>query len=109
MACYCPGDDGRARSVLIHAGDWKAFASTFGLLFVAEIGDKTQLAVLSLAGKQVQPLAVFVGGTLALVAVTTIGVIGGEGLCRFIPRRMLLWLSAVAFVVMGALVGFGVL
>jgi putative Ca2+/H+ antiporter (TMEM165/GDT1 family) len=91
------------------AWDWKAFGSTFGLLFVAELGDKTQLAVLSLAGKWGGPWIVFLGGTLALTLVTALGVVGGQGLCRLIPERLLLWISAIAFVTMGILMGFGVL
>jgi putative Ca2+/H+ antiporter (TMEM165/GDT1 family) len=92
-----------------YAWDWKAFGSTLGLLFVAELGDKTQLAVLSLAGKWRGPWAVFLGGTLALTLVTALGVVGGQGLCRLIPERLLLWISAIAFVTMGILMGFGVL
>ncbi len=89
--------------------DWKAFSSTLGLLFVAELGDKTQLAVLSMAGKWGAPWAVFAGGALALILVTGIGVVGGQGLCKIIPERILLWISAVAFVVMGILMGLNVL
>jgi len=116
-ACPLPGSDGfgygcthpqPVRSSLVSPHTWKAFGSTFGLLFVAEMGDKTQLAVLSLAGKRAASLPVFVGGALALTAVTALGAIGGQALCRFIPKRVLLWVSAVAFVVMGALIGFGV-
>ena len=90
------------------ARSWKAFAATFGLLFVAELGDKTQLAVLSMATKSA-PWPVFVGGGLALTAVTALAVVGGEGLCRLIPKRVLLGVSAAAFVVMGALMGVEVL
>jgi len=89
--------------------DWRVFAATFGLLFVAEMGDKTQLAVLGLAGERGTPLAVFLGGALALIAVTAVGVVGGQGLTRLIPQRVLLWMSALAFVLMGVLMGFGVL
>jgi Ca2+/H+ antiporter, TMEM165/GDT1 family len=89
--------------------DWRAFGSTLGLLFVAELGDKTQLAVLSLAGKHSSPWSVFAGGALALTLVTAMGVIGGQGLCRLVPKRILLGVSASAFVVMGVLVGLGVL
>jgi putative Ca2+/H+ antiporter (TMEM165/GDT1 family) len=91
------------------AWDWRAFGSTLGLLFVAEMGDKTQLAVLGLAGKSEIPWFVFLGGTLALVSVTALGVVGGQGLCKLIPERLLLWASAVSFVVMGLLMGFGIL
>lgn len=88
---------------------WPAFNSTLGLLFVAELGDKTQLAIFSLASKNSSPWAVFVGGSLALTLVTALGVIGGQGLCKLIPERVLLAISAAAFVVMGILIGFGFL
>jgi putative Ca2+/H+ antiporter (TMEM165/GDT1 family) len=106
-----PTDDrgGASAAATICAQSWRTFGSTFGLLFVAEMGDKTQLAVLSLAGKVVDPRPVFIGGGLALTAVTALGVIGGQTLSRVIPRRVLLWISAVAFVAMGVLIGCGVL
>ena len=89
--------------------DWKAFGSTFGLLFTAELGDKTQLTVLSLAGKQDTPWLVFIGGSLALTAVTALAAVGGQGLCKLIPERLILWISATAFVGMGVLMGLGIL
>jgi putative Ca2+/H+ antiporter (TMEM165/GDT1 family) len=87
---------------------WQAFGATLGLLFVAELGDKTQLAVLSLAGQCGSAWAVFLGGSLALTGVTALGVLGGEALCRLIPERTILWVSAAAFVVTGALMAFGI-
>jgi putative Ca2+/H+ antiporter (TMEM165/GDT1 family) len=89
--------------------NWKAFGSTFGLLFLAELGDKTQLSVLSLATKFSSPWLVFLGGSAALTAVTALGAIGGQGLCSLIPERVILWVSAAAFVAMGLLMGVGVL
>lgn len=80
---------------------WPAFGATAALLFGAEMGDKTQLAVLTLAGQQATVWPVFVGGALALVAVTAIGALVGQGLCRLIPQRWLLVFAGVAFVVMG--------
>jgi putative Ca2+/H+ antiporter (TMEM165/GDT1 family) len=109
-ACDLPDEQNvGAPATPIRAQSWRTFGSTFGLLFVAEMGDKTQLAVLSLAGKVANPWPVFIGGGLALIAVTALGVIGGQGLSRIIPQRVLLWISAVAFVVMGVLIGCGVL
>ena len=87
--------------------EWRAFGATFGLLFVAELGDKTQLAVLSLSSQNSATWAVFAGGALALTLVTGLGVIGGQGLCRLIPQRLLLSVSAAAFVVMGVLMLMG--
>ncbi len=102
----CPSDVPTAPS---SRWDWRAFGSTLGLLFVAELGDKTQLAVLTLAGQYDTPLLVFVGGALALISVTALGVLGGQGLCRLIPERLLLGISALAFVLIGLLMIFGVL
>jgi len=87
----------------------KAFLSTLGLLFVAELGDKTQLAVLSMASKSGRALPAFLGGALALLAVTALGVVGGQGLSRLIPTRTLLAISALAFIAMGALMASGTL
>ncbi len=105
-ACTCEAesDSGSASST-----PWRAFASTLVLLFVAEMGDKTQLAVLSLAGGSRATWPVFAGGALALVTVTALGVIGGESLSRLVPERALLWLAAIAFVAAGVAMGLGVL
>ena len=85
---------------------FKVFLSTFALLFVAELGDKTQLAVISMTAKHKMPLWVFLGAALALVAVTGIGVLGGELLTRVIPEAVLRKIAAVLFVIMGALMWF---
>ena len=106
----CALDDGeQEKSSLAVGQSWRAFAATFGLLFVAELGDKTQLAVLSMASKSALPWLVFAGGATALLAVTALAIIGGAGLCRIVPKRVLLWASAAAFVVMGVLMVAGVL
>ncbi|MBN1402468.1 MAG: TMEM165/GDT1 family protein [Anaerolineae bacterium] len=104
-ACACPvvGDEPRRR-----AWSWRAFGSTLSLLFLAELGDKTQLAVLGLTFKEASPWAIFAGGALALTGVTALGVLGGQQLSRLIPERVLLRISAVAFVVIGVLMGLGV-
>ncbi|MGC9348031.1 MAG: TMEM165/GDT1 family protein [Anaerolineae bacterium] len=89
--------------------DWRAFGATFSLLFLAELGDKTQLAVLGLTGNQSTAWITFLAGALALMVVTAIGVLGGAKLCEWIPERLLLRISAAAFVVMGVLMGLGIL
>jgi len=91
------------------AWDWKAFSSTLGLLFVAEMGDKTQLAVMGLAQEHGAGGEVFLGGTLALAAVTAVGVISGQGLSRLVPRRLLLGISAGTFIAIGAFMGLAIL
>ncbi len=87
----------------------RVFLSTFALLFVAELGDKTQLAVISMTAKHRMPVWVFAGAALALVAVTLLGVIGGEVLTRFIPEIVLRKAAAALFVIMGILMWFEIL
>jgi putative Ca2+/H+ antiporter (TMEM165/GDT1 family) len=86
--------------------EFRVLLSTFALLFVAELGDKTQLAVISMTAKHKMPIWVFVGATLALAAVTALGVLGGDLLTRFIPEMILRKAAAVLFVVMGLLMWF---
>ncbi|MFZ5916034.1 MAG: TMEM165/GDT1 family protein [Chloroflexota bacterium] len=80
--------------------------SAFALLFVAELGDKTQLAVISMTAKHQMPLWIFIGAVLALAAVTLLGVLGGQLLTRFIPELVLRKTAAVLFVGMGFLMWF---
>ncbi len=76
--------------------------ATIGIaFFVAEFGDKTQLATLSLAAQYQSPVSVLVGATLAMLVADGIGIIIGVVFCRRIPRRKLKWLSAVIFVLFG--------
>jgi len=85
---------------------FKILLSTFALLFVAELGDKTQLAVISMTAKHKSPLWIFLGATLALAAVTAIGVLGGELVTRFIPEMVMRKVAAALFMVMGLLMWF---
>jgi len=85
---------------------WSVFLSTFALLFVAELGDKTQLAVISMTAKHKMPIWVFLGASLALTAVTLVGVLGGEMLTRVIPEAVLRKIASVLFVIMGVLMWF---
>jgi putative Ca2+/H+ antiporter (TMEM165/GDT1 family) len=107
-ACHNQGLE-QAECTSISPWDWRAFGSTFGLLFLAELGDKTQLAVLSLSSQHGNVWPVFLGGGLALTLVTALGVAGGQGLRKLLPERVLLWVSAVTFVLMGALIAAGLL
>ncbi|NLT41134.1 MAG: TMEM165/GDT1 family protein [Anaerolineae bacterium] len=88
--------------------DWKVMLSTFALLFVAELGDKTQLAVINMTAKHKSPIPVFLGALLALGLVTFIGVAFGEALTRLVPTNVLKRISAVFFVLMGVLIWFDV-
>lgn len=81
--------------------DWKLILSTFGVIFLAELGDKTQLATLSLSASSHHPLSVLIGASLALTAVSAIGVAAGAGLSELLPLATVRRIGAVAFVVVG--------
>lgn len=81
--------------------DWKLVATTFAAVFVAELGDKTQLATLSFASSGSSKLSVFLGSALALVATSALAVLGGEALSRVVSPLLLKRLAGALFVVLG--------
>ena len=86
--------------------DWKLLWSTFVLLFVAELGDKTQLAVICTSASCDRPWTVFLGASLALIAVTLISTFGGQVIARFVAPDLLRKGAAALFAVMGVLMFF---
>jgi len=80
-------------------------ATVFLALFLAELGDKTQLAVVSFTAGGASRWAVFIGASLALIASTALAVLVGEGLLRVIRPAYLQLGAAAIFVVVGILVG----
>ncbi|HSP06645.1 MAG TPA: TMEM165/GDT1 family protein [Acidobacteriota bacterium] len=79
---------------------------TFVTLFLAELGDKTQLAVITLTSRTKDPVWVFVGASAALIIVTLLGVVAGEALVRIIPVSVIKKAAAAAFVIIGILMFF---
>lgn len=87
--------------------NFKTFLTTFGLIFLAEMGDKTQLAAITMAAQTKQPFTVFLGASLALVAVSLIGVVLGSVLANYINAEYLHKAAAVAFIIIGVLMLWG--
>ncbi|MGB9628051.1 MAG: TMEM165/GDT1 family protein [Thermodesulfobacteriota bacterium] len=87
--------------------DWKIFLTTFGTIFLAELGDKTQLAAIVMTSKTKLPWSVFTGATLAFCIVTLIGVLVGEGLTSIIPQNILKKGAALAFIGIGIWIFLG--
>ena len=87
--------------------DWRVMLTTFGLLFLAELGDKTQLSAITMTAKTGKPLQVFLGAAAALVIVTLLGVIFGEAISRVIPEYYLHKGAAVLFILIGVLMLVG--
>jgi len=84
--------------------DWRVFFTTFGLIFLAELGDKTQLVAIAMAVKSRSPLAIFLGAVLALAMATLIGVLFGEALTRVVPEAYMRKAAGILFLAVGLLI-----
>lgn len=83
--------------------EWKALLTAFVTVFVAELGDKTQLATFSLAAGGASRWTVFAGSALALVATSAIAVLAGGALGRLISPVWLKRGAGALFLVLGVL------
>ena len=82
--------------------DLRLFGTVFVTIFVAELGDKTQLATMLFAsGKEVSKLTVFVGASLALVLASAIGVLAGSLLSHYVSERALRYVAGGGFLIIG--------
>ena len=83
--------------------DWKTLAVVFGTVFLAELGDKTQLATMLFAtDKEVSKWLIFVGASLALIAASAIGVLGGAVVGQYVDERSLRMVAGIGFIIIGA-------
>lgn len=80
--------------------DWRLFATTFAAVFLAEMGDKTQLATMSFAAGGSR-WVVFAASALALVATSAIAVLAGEVVARYVPPVVVRRAAGALFVVLG--------
>lgn len=78
-----------------------AVATVAIAFFIAEFGDKTQLATISLAAEYQNPLSVLIGTTLGMLVADGVGIVVGVVLCKRIPQRKIKWFSALIFVLFG--------
>lgn len=87
--------------------DWKIFISTFGVVFLAELGDKTQLASLNLAAESRMPLLVFIGSVSAYAVITLITVFLGNTAAKLINPDVIRYGAASLFIIIGILMFSG--
>jgi len=87
--------------------DWRVLLTTFGIIFLAEMGDKTQLAAMTMAAEKKRPWEVFLGASLALAAVSAVGIVVGATLGHYLPLEWIKRVAGLAFIVIGALVLLG--
>lgn len=87
--------------------EWKMFWTAFATLFLAEMGDKTQLAVVAMTAKSKAILSVFLGASLALVLVTFIGILVGGMITQYVPVEWIQRIVALIFIAVGVLMLLG--
>ena len=75
--------------------------STFITIFIAELGDKTQLATLTMSGTSNKPLAVFLGSSSALFLASLIGALAGGSISNFVPEIILKSIASITFFIIG--------
>ena len=75
--------------------------TTFVTVFLAEIGDKTQLTTITLSSTTNKPLAVFIGSSMALIIATLLGALAGGSIANLIPAFILKLLSGIVFLIIG--------
>jgi putative Ca2+/H+ antiporter (TMEM165/GDT1 family) len=75
--------------------NWQLFGLTFLTVFLAEIGDKSQLAAIALSGASSSPRAVILGSVSALILTSLLGVIIGASMSQFLPERLLKAMVAI--------------
>ena len=75
--------------------------STFLTVFIAELGDKTQLATLTISGTSKKPLAVFLGSSSALVFASFLGALTGGSISSFLPEVVLKSIASLTFFIIG--------
>ena len=75
--------------------------TTFVSVFLAEMGDKTQLTTITLSSTTNKPLAVFIGSSLALISATLLGALAGGSIANLIPAFLLKLLSGIVFLIIG--------
>jgi putative Ca2+/H+ antiporter (TMEM165/GDT1 family) len=82
--------------------DWKVFATVFGTVFLAELGDKTQLATLLFASKSTASLwTIFFAAAAALVLTSAIGVAAGGVVAHYVSPKYLSYAAGVGFILIG--------
>ena len=81
--------------------DLTLLISTFLTVFLAELGDKTQLATVALSGTSDLPLAVFLGSASALVLASLLGALAGGSVASVVPTQLLQLIASVGFLIIG--------
>jgi len=87
--------------------DWRLFFTTLAIIFLAELGDKTQLTTIAMSAQAEKPWSVFFGAALALILTSLLGVAVGHFITDLVPTRLVHIGAGILFLVLGALLIMG--
>ncbi|MAB79071.1 MAG: hypothetical protein CMJ89_06920 [Planctomycetes bacterium] len=82
--------------------DWPSFFKIFSVIFLAELGDKTQIAALLFAAREDSKWTVFLAAAAALVASSALAVVAGSALSKVLTPQILSWIGGIGFMAIGA-------
>jgi putative Ca2+/H+ antiporter (TMEM165/GDT1 family) len=81
--------------------DWQLLGLSFVMVFLSELGDKSQLAAITLGGNARSPRIAFLGIAAGLVFTSFLGVLLGDGVSQILPVPVLKAIAAIGFAIMG--------
>lgn len=79
----------------------KELLTTFLAIFIAEMGDKTQFAIMSFATKSSKPFYIWFGASLAFLVTSFLAVILGQSITKFFPQNLIKYISGSLFIIIG--------
>jgi putative Ca2+/H+ antiporter (TMEM165/GDT1 family) len=87
----------------------RTVVTAFTVIFIAEWGDLTQILIANLAARYHSPLSVALGSVLALWGVAALAVMSGQGLLRYVPIRLIRYVTAAVLIVLAGLTAYSAL
>tara|TARA_A100001035_G_C27593580_1_gene413097 strand:- start:130 stop:459 length:330 start_codon:yes stop_codon:yes gene_type:complete len=93
----------------IEKGFFSIFITTFSTIFIAELGDKTQIATLMLSAESGKPVIVFIGSSLALISSSIVGVLLGKWISQKISPNRFAFFTGLLMIIISLFLAFEIL
>ena len=93
----------------IETGFSSIFITTFTTIFIAELGDKTQIATLMLSAESGKPIIVFIGSSLALISSSLVGVLIGKWLSKKITPSKFAFFTGLLMIIISIFLGYEII
>ena len=94
---------------ILEKGFASIFITTFTTIFIAELGDKTQIATLMLSAESGKPIIVFIGSSLALISSSLVGVLIGKWLSEKVSPSKFSFFTGLLMIIIGIFLGYDII